>query len=489
MLKVFLGNAPWSKPGYYGVRAGSRWPHFEVETNRYMPFPFQLAYGAALLEREGFEVLLVDAIAARLDGAEFDRRIEEFAPDLVLLEVSTPSFNVDLATASRVRNRMPRGARLAFCGPHAPMSRPEFLDSHPEIDLVLVGEYELTLLEVARALEYEKDLGAVPGLVVRNAAGQATNTGKAAVVKDVDSLPWPARHFLPMANYFDNPGNIPEPALQMWGSRGCPYSCSYCIWPQLMDGHTYRPRDPAKILDEMEQVVAEYGYKSVYFDDDTFNIGKERMLDFCRQKIERANDLPWAIMARADLMDREVLTAMAKSGLKAVKYGMESADPSLLAQVGKKLDINRAIENVRLTQELGIKVHLTFMFGIPGETNETVERTVRLARELNPESVQFSILTPLPGTRIYDELLERGHLEVSDWESLDGYFTSVVRTESMSAGELEKAASYAWRSWARHKALGGITRDDLGWLLRSLPRYLLNPKAAINQIKRLLAPH
>lgn len=486
MTKIFLGNAPWNKPGFYGVRAGSRWPHFEVETNRYMPFPFQLAYGAALLEREGFQVLLVDAIAAGLSEADFYKKIEEYGPDLALLEVSTPSFNADLAIADQVRKRLCDGALLAFCGPHAPMGKSDFLDSHPVVDLVLTAEYEFTLLEVAKALEEKKSLSLVPGLVVRNEQGQGVNTGKGLIVKEVDSLPWPARHFLPLEKYFDNPGNIPEPALQMWGSRGCPFSCSYCIWPQLMDGNTYRPRQPASILDEMESVVAEYGYKSVYFDDDTFNIGKERMLEFCREKIRRGNDTPWAIMARADLMDREILEAMAESGLKAVKYGMESAEPKLISHVGKNLDIRKAIENVRLTQELGIKVHLTFMFGIPGETWDTVKKTVQLARELNPESVQFSILTPLPGTRIYDELLERGHLKVSDGESLDGYFSSVVRTEAMSSGDLEKAARYAWRSWARHKAVSGGSLADLWWVIKTVPKYICNPKAAISQLKRLI---
>lgn len=485
MSKIFLGNGPWKKPGYYGVRAGSRWPHFEVETNRYMPFPFQLAYSAAFLEQAGFEVLLVDAIAEDITEDLFLERIRRFAPDLVVLEVSTPSFNGDLRLGGIVKEAVGKSGLLAFCGPHAPMAEPAFLDSHSFVDLVLVGEYELTLKSLAEALRDNRDMSSVPGIVFRDEHGRAVATGKGEIVENVDDFPWPARHFLPMEKYFDNPGSIPEPALQMWASRGCPFRCSYCIWPQLLGGSVYRPRSSAGILDEIEDVFARYNYKSVYFDDDTFNIGKERMLEFCREKKRRGLTFPWAIMARADLMDREILEAMVAVGLKAVKYGVESADPRLLERVEKKMDLDRSIANIRLTKSLGIKVHLTFMFGIPGETWESVERTIRLARDLNPESVQFSIMTPLPGTRIYDELLATGHLTVSDWEKLDGYFSSVVRTAEMSEAELEEAVKYAWRSWGRHKATGGLNRADISFALRQIPRYLRKPKAVWHQVKRV----
>ena len=486
MIKVFLGNPPWSKPGFYGVRAGSRWPHFEVETNNYMPFPFQLAYGAALLEQDGIDVLLVDAVAEKSSDDEYLNKIAAYGPDLVIHEVSTPSFGADLRMIELVREKFGNNLKIALCGPHSPMSDPAFLEAHQQLDFVLVGDYELALSKSVAALNENRDFTDIPGMVYRTKEGQVVSTGPAETVTDIDSLPWPARHFLPMEAYFDNPGSIPEPALQVWASRGCPYNCSYCIWPQLMDGSHYRPRKPAAILDEIEHVVEEYGYKSIYFDDDTFNIGKKRMLEFCREKIERGNDLPWAIMARADLMDREILEAMVKSGLKAVKYGIESANQELVDRIGKSLNLQKAIDNVELTKSLGVKVHLTFMFGMPGETKESALKTVALAKQLNPESVQFSILTPLPGTKIYDELLERGHLEVSDWEQLDGYFSSVVRTDAMSAEELEEMVQYAWRTWVKHRALQKPTGQDIKWALKNLPQYFFKPRAAWQQLKRLM---
>ncbi len=485
-FKVFLGNAPWRKPGYYGVRAGSRWPHFESEVERYMPFPFQLAYAAALLEQHQLEVLLVDGIAEKMTEDTFIHRIEQMAPNLILLEVSTPSFGVDILFARRLRSHVGPGVPIVFCGPHAPMFSPQFLQTHTDVDMVFKGEYEHTLLSAALALSAGLPLNGIKGLIFRDKDGTAVSTGTPKLMENIDDMPWPARHFVPMHNYFDQPGALPEPSLQMWASRGCPYSCSYCIWPQVMNGNTYRPRSVTAILDEMEQVCAQYNLKSVYFDDDTFNIGKERMLAFCREKIQRGINLPWAIMARADTMDREILEAMAQAGLWAVKYGVESAEPKLLAHVGKKLDLKKAVENIKITQNLGIKTHLTFMFGIPGENKETIRRTVALAKKLNPDSIQFSILTPLPGTRIYDELQSCGHLMNSGWEQYDGYFSAVIRTDALSAKDLEDAVHWAWQQWYRHRMFRNLRWQDIPRMAKSLPAYLRHPGAAVQQLKRLL---
>jgi radical SAM superfamily enzyme YgiQ (UPF0313 family) len=485
-LKAFLGNAPWRKPGFYGVRAGSRWPHFESELERYMPFPFQLAYAAALMEQHQFEVLLVDGIAEKITEDAFSRRILKQAPDLILLEVSTPSFSVDLQFAQRLRTRVGPDVIIAFCGPHAPMYSPLFIETHPFVDMVLRGEYEKTLLNVARRLSKGQPLDGIKGLIYRNKRGAAVSTGNPELIDNIDDMPWPARHYLPIQDYFDQPGGLPGPTLQMWASRGCPYACSFCLWPQLMNGSTYRPRSVDAILEEMEQVSAQYNLKSVYFDDDTFNIGKARMLSFCREKIRRQVKLPWAIMARADTMDQDILKAMARAGLWAVKYGVESANPELLAHVGKKLDLQKAVENIRITQRLGIKTHLTFMFGIPGETQTTIRRTVALAKKLNPDSVQFSLLTPLPGTRIYDELQACGHLKNCAWEQYDGYFSAVIRTKELSASELEDALRWAWRQWYRHRMLTNLKRQDLLRMAKSLPDYFRHPAATMQQLKRLL---
>ena len=303
-FRVFLGNSPWSKPGYYGVRAGSRWPHFEEKQLEYMPFPFFLAYAAAVVEKEGFETLLVDGIAEGIDDDSFFERIVDFDPALVLLEVSTISIETDLAFGRRLRRALGDKAKIAFCGLHNFMYEADFLKEHEWLDYVLIGEYEYTLRELCLRLFKGADLGGCRGTIHRSNGKIAVEKRK-PLIRNIDELPWPARHFLPMNNYHDEPGSIPRPSVQMWASRGCPYGCIFCAWPQIMYGsRKYRTRSVKDVVDEMEWLVKECGFASVYFDDDTFNIGRERMLKFAAEVKARGIYTPWAIMARAGASPR-----------------------------------------------------------------------------------------------------------------------------------------------------------------------------------------
>lgn len=256
-MKVFLGNAPWRKEGFYGVRAGSRWPHFERDGSGYLPFPFQLAYAAAVLEEAGLDVLLVDGVAEGMSDGEFLGRIESYRPDLVLLEVSTISIDTDMRFVREARRIVGEECGIALCGLHAFMREASFFEENPEVDFVLAGEYELTLLELARTLEAGRRPSDVRGILYRAGDGSVVATPPRPLVDDLDGLPWPARHFLPMERYHDDPwGALPAPCVQMWASRGCPYRCIFCCWPQIMYGSSrYRMRDPVKVVDEMEWLV------------------------------------------------------------------------------------------------------------------------------------------------------------------------------------------------------------------------------------------
>jgi len=447
-MKIFLGNAPWSKPGYTGVRAGSRWPHFEARTSPYMPFPFFLAYAAALLKKNGFEVLLVDAIAERMDEDGYFRRMAAFAPSMVVHEVSTASIVTDLRHGARVKEILP-SAKLVFCGAHDAMCQPEFLAQNRFVDFVAEGEYEFTLLELAMKFDAPKE--DVPGLIYRAPDGVARKNGRRPLAK-LDDLPWPAREFLPMKNYWDNPGGIPAPSLQLHASRGCPFTCNFCSWPQVVyGGNKYRARDTKDVVDEIEWCRKEYGIRSFYFDDDTFNVGKKRILELCEELIRRDMGLPWAAMARADTADAEMLGRMKDAGLVSIKYGVESGDQKILDDCGKRLNLAVARETIMETIRLGIKCHLTFTFGLPGETKETVEKTMALAEELNPDSVQFSIATPYPGSRLYRQLKGNGHLLSDNFDEYDGGNRAVIRTDELGPEDLERALRMATATWYRKR--------------------------------------
>jgi radical SAM superfamily enzyme YgiQ (UPF0313 family) len=469
-MKVFLGNAPWGEPGRYGVRAGSRWPHLEQHGADYMPFPFFLGYTTALLCREGFEARVVDGIAEGLSLAQFIERAERAEPDLVVLEVSTPSAAVDEATANTIKERLGSEVLVAFCGADARMREPSFLESLPAVDFALRGEYEVTLLELAQALTTRGDLGDIQGLTWRAPGGSVRTNPARPLLDDLDWLPWPARDQLPMLAYKDVSLGLPMPSLQMWASRGCPYGCNFCAWPQLMyESRRYRTRNPAAVIDEMSSVVAEYGYRSVYFDDDTFNIGNRRMLELCNELKSRGPGVPWGIMARGDASDKETFEAMADAGMTAIKFGVESGVQELVDGCGKSLDLGRVTESIRICRRLGLRIHLTFTFGLPGETWETARRTIRFALEQEPDSVQFSIVTPFPGSAYYHELHEAGKLVTRDWSLYDGYSHAVIRTDAMEAADLEEVLREAQEAWSTHR-LRQVTRQPWRLVRTSISR-------------------
>jgi len=472
-MKILLGNPPWKKGNRLGVRAGSRWP-FTMEVPEgtrippYVPFPFFLAYAAAVLERERFPTLLVDAIAEGLTEDEYFARVKALNPDLILHETSTASFDVDLAIAKRLKETT--AARIALSGPHVSVLTDDVMKENGWIDFILIGEYELTLRELCQQLEHSGPLQDVMGLSFRRPDGAIVHNPRRPSVRDLDSLPWPARHFLPMHNYRDSFCDMPHPMLQLWSSRGCPFRCVFCLWPDVMYGdHLYRPRNAKDIVGEIEACHKEYTLRSFYFDDDTFNIGKERVIGICEEIRKRGIGLPWAAMCRADTVDEEMLRAMKESGLIAVKYGIESSSQEILDASGKNLDLEKADRAIELTRKSGIRFHLTFTFGLPGETRETIKSTIDYALARDPDCLQFSLATPFPGTRYHDALKKKGDIIARSWEEYDGSGKSVIRTEHLSREELEHWLGEAHRLWGEHlgkrrsprRVISGVGRENV----------------------------
>ena len=447
-LKVLLINLPWQRDGRWGVRAGSRWPHIkdDLEEGNYLPFPFFLAYSVSLLRKYGFEAYLMDAIAQKIREDKLLADINKISPDLLVAETSTPSLNYDLTLLQKIGNK---DFKICLCGPDFNIRSPNFLKQHKFVDYILIGEYEFTLLNLVEKLSNNESLNTISGLIFRENNDIAVNMPGALI--DLDTLPWPLREGLSMDKYLDTPGSIPLPSVQILASRGCPFSCNFCLWPQLMyHGNIYRTRNIIDVVDEMEYLVKNMGFVSVYFDDDTFNVGKERMLSLC-QEIKRRDlqNIPWAIMARPDLMDEEVLIQMKRAGLAAVKYGVESASQELINKCGKSMDLKKVEKMILFTKSLDIKTHLTFTFGLPGETKATLQRTIEYALKLKPYSVQFSITTPFPGTAYFKELDRNGLIVNKNWDDYDGNLKSVMRLNSLSNGDLERAKDRAYLLWSQ----------------------------------------
>ena len=242
-------------------------------------------------------------------------------------------------------------------GPHATVYPEDILKENAWIDYILLGEYEETLLELCQSLKEGSVTKALPGMVMREGE-TILHGGSRELMENIDSLPWPAREFLPMHHYRDDFAGMPLPNLQMWASRGCPYTCIFCLWPAVMYGNQkYRTRTPVDVVDELEHCIEHYQIKSVFFDDDTFNIGSKRLIQLSQELNQRQLHIPWAIMARADLAEAKSLEAMQGAGLMAAKYGIESGNQAIVDRASKHLDLKKAEEGIKLTKSMGIKVH------------------------------------------------------------------------------------------------------------------------------------
>ena len=189
----------------------------------------------------------------------------------------------------------------------------------------------------------------------------------------------------------------------------------------------------------MDYLISRFNFKAVYFDDDIFNIDKKHVLNICKEIKTRNIKIPWAVTARADLMDRELLTIMADAGLCAIKYGVESADQDILNFCKKNMDLDTAGQMIKFSKELGVKVHLTFCLGLPGETRQTIQKTIEFINYIKPDSLQFSFATPFPGTEYFQYAKNRELLLSNDWSDYDGNCKCIIKTQELTGDELEEA--------------------------------------------------
>jgi radical SAM superfamily enzyme YgiQ (UPF0313 family) len=469
-MNILIGNAPWYRDGHYGVRAGSRWPHFERSDARYYPYPFFMGYAGSILEQRGFSVRLLDGVAEKMTEDSFLARVVAEEPDLIFLEVSTPSWDTDERVIRRIREAYLR-APIVLGGIHAFMFDEAFFRSRPEVLATIRGEYEAALADIAVRLRDGQGPAGVPGIAWRS-GDQVVVEPERALATDLSALPWPHRSQLPMERYIDGLLDLPQPCLQMWASRGCPHRCSFCAWPQIMyQPGVYRVRDPVDVVKEMVEDGRDKGFASVYFDDDVFNVGDRRMKRFTELLRGVEWTAPWGMMARADTCSERIYEELRRVGLTVAKFGVESADQNIVEGCGKHLDLRRVRSAVAACKALGIRTHLTFMFGLPGETKASALRTIDLALELAPDTVQFSLATPFPGSAFYDELDRAGYLVSRDWSLYDGYSRSVVRTDTLSATALEELLTLAYRDSGR-RGTGQTRRPWLRRVRTALTRFM-----------------
>lgn len=362
-----------------------------------------LGYLAAVLERDGHQVRIFDfALCPNAPLEEDVQQVCTFDPEMIGITAMSSVYHSAMQTATLLKAYL--GRPIVIGGPHATVYPERVLAESPVIDCVVRGEGEETIRQLARALDGTgSNLGAIDGLTYRKRSEIVSNPDR-PLIRDLDSLPFPARHLFDLKRYgLRTPGG--QPMVTVMSSRGCPYNCSYCF--KGIVGRTYRQRSPGNIIAELRQVIDQYDVRNFYFIDDLFTIDRHRLNALTEQLVAARLDIRWQCLGRVDRVDAEVLRKMYAAGCRRIHYGIESGNQQILDGVGKGIKLEQVRQAVRWTQEAGIEVKGYFMLGLPGDTEETLQQTIDLATELDLDETMFSLTTPFPGTRLWDELVKK----------------------------------------------------------------------------------
>ncbi|MEM2507513.1 MAG: radical SAM protein [Nitrososphaeria archaeon] len=411
-------------------------------------YPIWLSYATGLLEREGHKVRLCDAPAWNWNTEDVLKDIKNFDPELVVVNSSFTSLKRDLDTAKKIKENF--DSKIVMVGPPASQFAERMLEV---VDFVARFEYDFTLLELAEKIEKNENVDGVLGISFKTNGKIKNNPNRTfASSEELDSIPFVSKVYKNHLNVYDYFLNYClYPMVQIFTGRGCPNSCTFCSWPFTFTGRKYRVRSIENILDELEWIEENMkNVKEVFFEDDTFTISKKRVMEFCKGYRERGLEISWSCNARVDTLDFETMKEMKKANCRFLIVGFESADDGILRNIKKGFDVSKAREFVKNVKKSGLMLHADFIIGLPGETKETIEKTKNFIKEIKPELLQVSVVSPFPGTELYDFLKSNGYLLTDDPdEYLDasGHQKSVVSYPWLSAEEITKAVDEILRDY------------------------------------------
>ncbi len=378
-----------------------------------------LAYLVAALEEAGHTVAAYDQFAENLTNEKLCRKVSDFEPDVLGLGMLTPSAQICVELASRVKSFLP-SVRVVLGNVHADVLARETLQGADCFDVVVHGEGEETLPELLEAMDGggESDLGGVAGITWRTPSGDIVKNAPRGRIEDLDALAWPRWDKFPVHRYGLLPlADLAKPTLVMGASRGCPYRCEFCSL--LHAGSSYRRRDPVRIADEYQHLHERYGAKQIGFVDPIFPLDKATMQAFCHELIDRGlhRKVVWISETRVDRIDRDSLRLMREAGCRRLLFGIESGVDLLLENVNKTFTTERVRQAIDLCRSEGISTVGLFMLGLPGETEEMTRQTIDFSCGLGLDFAKYAITIPYPGSQLFDDLRAEGRLDRDDWEN------------------------------------------------------------------------
>jgi hopanoid biosynthesis associated radical SAM protein HpnJ len=375
--------------------------------------------------------------------------------ELLVLFTSTPGFHVDVKIAEMMRDLNPK-MKVAFVGPPGTIEPEATLRASTAIDFVVKREFDYQIRDFAQG----KPLDEIPSVVFRKNGGFQNNPD-APVIEDLDALPWVTKTYkrdLDFKRY-----NVPfllYPYLSMYTSRGCPAQCTFCLWPQTHSGHRWRLRSSDDIVNECRYALENFpGLKEIFFDDDTFNYQKARTIELC-SKLKKLN-FTWSCTSRVTT-DYDTLKAMKDAGCRLLIVGYESGDQQILKNIKKGATIDMARRFTANCKKLGLVIHGDFIVGLPGESRETIRKSIDFAKELDVETIQVSIGHPYPGTEFYDHVKKNG----------------LITLDSMTDDTGHQLPNYSYP---------GLDKAELvDWVERFYGEFYFRPKVAFRLIRKAM---
>lgn len=430
-MDVLLINPPWEQ-----LREDVR-RKFKVEN---LTPSLGLGYIASVLEQHGVQVRILDANLEAIypkDLAAYLVR-QGWRPKHIGITATSHTISISLAMAKACKEALP-SAYVTLGGVH-PTVLPEETLAAEGVDYVIKGEGEFSYSELVTGRPVEE----IKGLSFKRDGRQVHNPPRPAI-ENIDTLPFPAFHLMPVDKYHPSLSTYRQlPAMGVIGSRGCPSNCTYCASPAFW-GRTVRFRSAQNIFAEITYLVKNYHIREIQLLDDTFTLSRKRIAELCELLLSADFKIYWACNSRVDTVDEDLLRAMKATGCHSITYGIESADEQMLKTIRKHISLDQARRAIALTKKNGITCRTSFMFGNPGETLETMEKSVRFARETLPDFVVFNILRPYPGTEVHAWAQKEGLIR--DQWYLDPDSGPIMQLPNISREELVRAQKEAMKSF------------------------------------------
>ena len=415
--------------------------------------PLGLCYIAAIAEKSGWDVEIIDAEVEGLSYDDIFARIKRFQPDLIGLTATTPFFHSVIQISQHLKEKFQ--IPVAVGGPHASLMREEAFSDL--FDYLFVGESENVLPEFFARLASKKSLDGVSGVMYRDGQGKVCFNGEAPRVQDLDEIPWPARHLIPREKYFIGTLHGLQNYTSFFISRGCPFDCVFCA--NKLYGKTVRRRSVAAVLRELAYIVNDLKIKHIYFLDDTLTLDRAYMMDLCRGIKREGLKFTFEGSTRANLWDEEMVRLMQECGLIRISFGLETVDPRVRKIIKKTVPVESYFEANRLNNRLKIETINSVMLGLPGDTRESIKSTVDfLCKAKDIQHATYGIAMPYPGTEMWDMARQNQNglkLLTEDFSQYQRYGHAVMEVSGMKPDELVALQKHGlmriyscwWRVW------------------------------------------